>query len=64
METMTYDEMRQVQGGDYACAIASVGFGAAEMGLVLGIASGGIGFAVSIVGVAAGLYGVMAGCFG
>jgi len=62
METMTYDEMRQVQGGDYACAIFSIGLAAAEIGWILAIPTGGLGLGVAVVGTAAALYGVMAGC--
>lgn len=64
METMTYDEMRQVKGGDYVCLIASIGWAAAEAGVITGLASGGIGFGIAFVGMAAGLYGMMAGCAG
>lgn len=64
MRVMTYDEMRQLNGGDYACAIAGVGLAAAEIGLIAGFATGGIGFGIAVIGVAASLYGVMAGCSG
>jgi len=63
MQTMTYDEMRQVQGGDYACAIAVTGLAAAETGLVLALPSGGLSLFVAAVGAGAALYGVFAGCF-
>jgi hypothetical protein len=59
---MTHDEMRQLNGGDVACAVAVVGLAAAEMGLVLGFATGGLGFLVSVIGAGAAVYGVMAGC--
>lgn len=62
METMTYDEMREVQGGKYACAIATVGWAAAEAGVIAGFATGGIGFGIAFIGMAAGLYGMMASC--
>ena len=62
METMTYDEMRQVQGGKYACAIAAVGWAAAEYGIISGFATGGVGFGIAAIGMAAGLYGMMASC--
>ena len=64
METMTYDEMRQVQGGDYACAIASIGLAAAEIGLITAIPTGGLGLFVASVGAGAAIYGFYAGCFG
>ncbi len=40
MQVMTYDEMRQLNGGDVACTVAVVGLAAAEMGLVIGFATG------------------------
>ncbi len=63
MRVLTYDEMTNISGGkDLACAIAGAGLAAAEVGLVLGLMSGGLGFAVAVVGVAASLYGTMASC--
>jgi len=63
METMTYDEMIQLEGGKrLACIISSVGWAAAEYGIIAGFASGGIGFGIAVVGMAAGLYGMMASC--
>jgi hypothetical protein len=64
MQSMTYDEMRQLHGGNVTCAVAVIGLAAAEAGLVLGIATGGLGFLVSVVGAGAALYGAMAGCSG
>ena len=64
MQVMTYDEMRQLNGGDVACAVAVVGLAAAEIGLVLGFATGGLGFGLAVIGMAASLYGLMAGCGG
>jgi len=64
METMTYDEMRQVQVGKYACAIATIGWATAEYGIITGFGTGGIGFGIAVIGMAAGLYGMMAGCAG
>jgi hypothetical protein len=64
MQKMTYDEMRQVQGGDYACAIASVGLATAEIGLITAIPSGGLSLFVAGVGASAALYGFFARCFG
>ena len=63
MQTMTYDEMRQVEGGErLACAISTLGWAAAEYGIISGFATGGIGFGIAVVGMAAGLYGMMANC--
>jgi hypothetical protein len=62
MQTMTYDEMRKLNGGKYACAISTIGWAAAEYGMIAGFASGGIGFGIAVVGMAAGLYGMMASC--
>lgn len=64
METMTYDEMSQLNGGGYVCAIASVGLAAAEMGVVGAIGSGGASLVISVVGLGAALYGFYNGCFG
>jgi len=64
METMTYDEMNKVRGGDYACAIASAGLATAEIGLITAIPTGGLGLFVASVGAGAALYGFFAGCFG
>ena len=64
MHTMTYDEMRELQGGNAACTIALIGLGAAEIGLATAIFTGGFGLLVAGVGVAAALYGAMAGCSG
>lgn len=61
METMTYDEMRQLDGGlKAACLIAGIGWATAEYGVITGFATGGIGFGIAFVGMAAGLYGMMA----
>ena len=62
MQAMTYSEMRQLEGSGYVCAISVLGFAAAEYGLVVGFASGGIGFGIGVIGLAVALYGVMAGC--
>lgn len=63
METMTYDEMDQLEGGKpVACIIATVSWAAAEAGIISGFATGGIGFGIAVIGMAAGLYGMMASC--
>ena len=62
MEKMTYDEMKQLHGGNYACAASTIGWAAAEYGMVAGFATGGIGFGIAVIGMAAGLYGMMASC--
>jgi hypothetical protein len=64
MQTMTYDEMRQLNGGDVVCAVASVGLVAAEMGLIGAIPTGGWSLVIAAVGAGAALYGFYAGCFG
>ncbi len=64
MQTMTYEEMKQIQGGDYVCAIAALGFTAAEIGLVSAIYTGGWSLAVAGVGMGASLFGLMYGCSG
>jgi hypothetical protein len=63
METMTYDELRQLNGGDVACAIASAGLVAAEAGLVLALPTGGWSLVVAGFGAGAALYGFISGCF-
>ena len=62
METMTNDEMRQLNGGNYACAASTIGWATAEWGIISGFATGGIGFGIAVIGMAAGLYGMMASC--
>jgi hypothetical protein len=64
MQTITYEEMKKLQGGDYVCAIAAVGFTAAEIGLVAAIPTGGWSLFVAGVGMGASLFGVMYGCGG
>jgi bacteriocin-like protein len=63
MQTMTYNEMRQVEGGrELLCAASAIGWAAAEYGIISGFATGGIGFGIAVIGMAAGLYGMMASC--
>jgi len=63
MQVMTYDEMRQLEGGlTVLCAASTIGWAAAEWGIISGFATGGIGFGIAVVGMAAGLYGMMASC--
>jgi hypothetical protein len=64
METMTYDEMSQLHGGGYVCAIAAIGFTAAEIGLIGAIPSGGWSLFVTAAGMSASLFGMMYGCGG
>ena len=59
---MTDDEMKQLNGGKYACAASAIGWATAEFGVIAGFATGGIGFGIAVVGMAAGLYGMMASC--
>jgi len=62
MQTMTYDEMEQLKGGKLACVVSTIGWAAAEYGMISGFATGGIGFGIAVVGMAAGLYGMMSSC--
>jgi hypothetical protein len=62
MQTMTYDEMKQLNGGKFACVASTIGWATAEFGMISGFATGGIGFGIAVVGMAAGLYGMMASC--
>jgi hypothetical protein len=62
MQTLTYEEMKQLGGGDYVCAIAAAGLVAAEAGLVLAIPTGGWSLVVAGAGLGASLFGVMYGC--
>jgi hypothetical protein len=64
MQTMTFEEMKQLQGGNHICTIAAVGFAAAEIGLASAIYTGGWGLVVATVGMGASLFGVMHGCSG
>ena len=64
METMTYEEMNQLNGGDVACAMASAGLAAAEAGLVMALPTGGWSLLVASVGAGAAVYGFITGCFG
>lgn len=63
METMTFEEMNQLNGGDVACAMASAGLAAAEAGLVMALPTGGWSLFVAGAGTAAALYGFFSGCF-
>lgn len=64
MQVMTYDEMRQLNGGDVICAAAAIGFTAAEIGLAAAIPTGGWSLVVASVGMGASLLGMMYGCAG
>ena len=63
MTKLSLEEMTSISGGkDAACAIAAAGMAAAEMGLILGVATGGLSLGLAVIGVAASLYGVMNSC--
>ena len=63
MQTMTYEEMAQLNGGDVVCVMATAGLAAAEAGLVMALPTGGWSLLVATVGAGAAVFGFINGCF-